>query len=65
MGYSIAQWVFTVVINQILLSSFDFKHMELTYNFNVSCLVIGIIILVLEGIFKAGSALEEEQQLTI
>jgi hypothetical protein len=65
MGYSVAQWIFTIVVNQILLMNFNFRHMELTYDFNISCFLIGLVILVLEGIFKAGSALEEEQQFVI
>jgi hypothetical protein len=65
LGYSVAQWIFTIVVNQILLINFNFKHMELTYDFNISCFLIGLVILVLEGIFKAGSALEEEQQFVI
>jgi len=65
LGYSVAQWIFTIVVNQILLMNFNFRHMELTYDFNITCFLTGLVILVLEGIFKAGTALEEEQQFVI
>jgi len=64
-AYSIFQWLFVIVTNQILLSKFIFHHLDLTYDFNVSCLVTGIVMLVLEGIFKMGVTLEEDKQLTI
>jgi hypothetical protein len=65
MVYSFAQWAFAFAINMFLNSNFQFKHLDLTYDFNISCLLMGVALLVVEEIFKAGLLLEEEQQLTI
>jgi hypothetical protein len=64
-GYSVVQWVFVIVTNQLLLAIFTFKHLELTYDFNFSCLTLGVVLLAVQGVFKAGLALEEDKQLTI
>lgn len=63
--YSLVHWLFIITVNHILISSFLFKHMDLTYDFNLSCLLMGIVLLVVEGIFKTGLLLEEDKQLTI
>lgn len=64
-GYSVVQWSSVIVINQFLLSNFIFHHLDLTYDFNYTCLLIGVVLLAVEGVFKTGLALEEEKQLTI
>ena len=63
--YSVVQGLFVITVNHILISTFIFKHLDLTYDFNISCLLTGIILLVVEGIFKTGLSLEEDKQLTI
>ncbi|HMG08159.1 MAG TPA: DUF2975 domain-containing protein [Mucilaginibacter sp.] len=64
-GYSIVQWLFVIAVNHILSSNFIFRHFDLTYDFNISCFLMGIVLLAMEGIFKTGLALEEDKQLTI
>ncbi|MDB5023280.1 MAG: hypothetical protein JWP78_1035 [Mucilaginibacter sp.] len=64
-GYSLVQWLFIIAVNQILISNFQFKHLDLTYDFNSTCLLVGVVLLVVEGIFKTGLSLEEDKQLTI
>jgi hypothetical protein len=65
-GYSLVQWTFVIVVNQILLSRFTIWHnLELTYDFNFSCLIVGVVLLAVQGVFKAGLVLEEDKQLTI
>jgi len=64
-GYSLSQWLFVVIVNMILTASFNFWHLDLTYNFNISCLIMGVVLLAVEGAFKAGLSLEEDKQLTI
>jgi len=65
MGYSFAQWAFAFAVNMFLNSNFQFEHLDLTYDFNISCLLMGIALLMVEEIFKAGLSLEEEEQFTI
>jgi hypothetical protein len=65
MGYSLAQWLFVIAVNYLLSSNFQFRHMDLTYDFNFSCLLMGVVLLAVEGIFKTGLLLEEDKQLTI
>jgi len=65
-GYSLVQWTFVIVVNQILLSRFTIWHnLELTYDFNFSCIIVGVVLLAVQGVFKAGLVLEEDKQLTI
>jgi hypothetical protein len=64
-GYSLLQWVFVIVVTQILVSPFRFPHMDLTYGFNYNCVLMGVILLVVQEIFKSGMLLEEDKQLTI
>ncbi|RYE20105.1 MAG: DUF2975 domain-containing protein [Sphingobacteriaceae bacterium] len=65
MGYSFVQWLFAYVVNALLNLNFQFGHLDLTYNFNISYLLTGVALLVVEEIFKTGLLLEEQQQLTI
>ncbi|MEX8547827.1 MAG: DUF2975 domain-containing protein [Mucilaginibacter sp.] len=64
-SYSFVQGLFVVVVNQILKSNLRFTHLELAYDFNVSYLLVGIALFVVEGVFRKGISLEEEKQLTI
>lgn len=64
-GYSLVQWAFVIVVTRILVSTFRFPHMDLTYGFNYNCLFMGVILLAVQEIFKTGMLLEEDKQLTI
>ncbi len=65
-GFSFLQWLISVVIDQVLTSRFKWGDgVSLTYSFNISYLVAGIILIIVAGIFKTGVSLEEEQSLTI
>lgn len=64
-SYSFVQWLFVIAVNQILNSNLQFKHLDLTYNFDVGYLLVGIALFVVEGIFRIGISMEEEKQLTI
>ncbi|MES2376262.1 MAG: DUF2975 domain-containing protein [Bacteroidota bacterium] len=64
-SYSIVQWLFIIAVNHILIATFGFKHLELTYDFNITCFLIGVALFIVEGIIKTGLSLEEERQLTI
>jgi hypothetical protein len=64
-GYALAQWLFNIAVNQILVSNFRWEHITLTYSFNISCLLTGIVLIVIAEIFKQGTALDNENKLTI
>ncbi|WP_295791972.1 DUF2975 domain-containing protein [Mucilaginibacter sp.] len=65
MAYSGVQWLFIVVENQVLTSNLKWEHIHLTYSFNFSWLITGVILLVVAEIFKQGTLLDNEQKLTI
>jgi hypothetical protein len=62
---SVVQWLFVIIVNQYLNTNFFLGNLKPTYDYNWSCFLIGIILIVVEGIFKIGLELEEEKQLTI
>lgn len=64
-GYAVVQWLYVILVNRILLSQLKWHYLELAYPFNVSYALIGIILIIVAGIFKMGLSLEEEKQLTI
>ncbi|WP_214072384.1 DUF2975 domain-containing protein [Mucilaginibacter sp. dw_454] len=64
-SYSVIQWLFVIAVNKILLQIFIFDHLDLTYNFNINCFLMGIVLLAVEGIFRTGLALEEDKELVI
>jgi len=64
-GYSIIQWLFEIVLNRTLVANFRWETVHLTYNFNMSALVIGLILIVLAEIFRLGATLENDNKLTI
>jgi hypothetical protein len=65
MVYAAIQWLFVIVVNQVLMSNLNWENIKLTYSFNISCLVTGIILVVVAEIFKQGALLDNEQKLTI
>jgi len=65
MAYSVVQWLFVIVVNQILITNLRWEHMQLTYSFNISCLFTGVILIVVAEIFRQGTLLDNEQKLTI
>ena len=64
-AYSVVQWFFVIVVNQILLSNLRWEPVQLTYNFNLSALLTGLTLIVIAEIFKLGASLENENKLTI
>jgi hypothetical protein len=64
-SYTIIQWLFVIGVNQFIYFNYQVGSYELTYNFNFSCLITGITLLVVTQIFKAGIELEEERKLVI
>lgn len=64
-AYSVIQWASTIIIRQVLLHLISWKRFELTYNFDFNYLVLGIVLIIVAEIFKMGTALEEEKNLTI
>jgi hypothetical protein len=55
-----------IIINQFLQSHFTWdKEISLTYTFNISYLVAGIIFIIVAKIFNEGVTLQEETNLTI
>jgi hypothetical protein len=64
-SYTAVQWLFVIGVNQFIYFNYQVRSYELTYNFNFSCLIMGIILLVVTEIFKAGIELEEERKLVI
>jgi len=65
MAYSILQWVVNIGVNQILIRNINWKHMQLTYSFNISFMIMGILLIIVAEVFKLGTSLEEEKNLTI
>jgi len=63
--YSVIQWLFIIVVNQILMSNLKWEQVKLTYSFNLSALSIGIVLVVIAEIFKLGAWLDNERKLTI
>ncbi|SEA76501.1 DUF2975 domain-containing protein [Pedobacter hartonius] len=64
-AYSVVQWLYVVLVNTILNSQIKWRHMELSYSFNVNYALMGVILIIVAGIFQIGLSLEEEKQLTI
>lgn len=65
-GFSCIQWVYKICINNILITEINVNpKFELTYDFNFSFLLMGIVLLIVSKIFKIGSRLEAEHKLTI
>jgi hypothetical protein len=55
-----------IIVNQFLQSHFTWdKEIALTYQFNISYLVAGIILIIVAEIFNEGVTLKEETNLTI
>ena len=55
-----------IIINQFLQSHFIWdKGISLTYTFNISYLIAGIILIIVAEIFNEGVTLKEETNLTI
>lgn len=64
--FSILQWLFTICLNLFLISHFKWEDgIKLTYQFNVSFIVLGIILLIVTEIFRVGFVMEEDNNLTI
>ncbi|MEO6000154.1 MAG: DUF2975 domain-containing protein [Chitinophagaceae bacterium] len=64
--FSILQWLFNICINLFLGSHFKWEEgVKLNYQFNVSFLVAGIILLIVSEIFRVGFVMEEDNNLTI
>ena len=64
--FSILQWLSDICINEFLISHFKWGDgIALTYHFNVSYLIAGLLLIIVAEIFKLGAALEEENKLTI
>jgi hypothetical protein len=64
-SYTAVQWLFVIGVNQFIYFNYQVRSYELTYDFNFSCLITGIILLLVTEIFKAGIELEEEKKLVI
>ncbi|MEO8765745.1 MAG: DUF2975 domain-containing protein [Ginsengibacter sp.] len=65
-GISILQWVFNIAINLFLIAHFKWDQgVKLTYHFDVSCIIPGIIIIIIAEIFRRGFVMEEDNTLTI
>jgi hypothetical protein len=63
---SVLQWIFIIVLNSFLSSHFKWNTgIQLTYQFNLSYLLTGILLIIAAQIFRLGVTLEEEKQLTI
>ena len=65
MIYSGVQWLFVIMVNQILISNLKWEHITLTYSFNISCFVTGIVLIVIAEIFKLGYLLDDEIKQTV
>jgi hypothetical protein len=64
-AYFVGKQVYILVAKQIVSSMFVFDHMKLGYDRDFGFLIAGLALLVLEAVFKRGTYLEEEEQLTI
>ena len=64
--FSFLQFLFRIVLTQFLITHFKWEDgIVLTYSFNISCLITGVILIIIAEIFKLGSSLEEESKLTV
>ena len=62
---TVVQWLFVIIVNQVLFSNLIWEQVQLTYHFNFSALITGLILIVVAEIFKLGVSLENENKLTI
>ena len=63
---SLLQWIFNIALTRFLLSDFNWgNEIDLTYRFNVSFMITGIILIIIAEIVKQGTSLNEENNLTI
>lgn len=65
LAYTIVQWAGTIIIREVLVRIVHWRRFELTYDFNFNYFILGIVLLFVAEIFKWGTALEEENNLTI
>jgi hypothetical protein len=65
LAYTIVQWTGTIIIREVLVRIVHWRRFELTYDFNFNYLILGLVLLFVAEIFKMGTALEEENNLTI
>jgi DUF2975 family protein len=66
LAYALLQFLFDAGFNRYLLSHFTWTaDLRLTCSFNFTALLTGIAIIIIAEIFRLGSALENEQKLTI
>lgn len=63
--YFVGKVIFVFLVEKIVLSSVNFQHVKLAYFSDIVILWAGLIMLVLEALFKRGADLEEEEKLTI
>lgn len=64
--FSILQWLLNICLNSFLISHFKWgDDIKLTYQFNVSFLISGIVLIIVAEIFRAGFVMEEDNNLTI
>jgi hypothetical protein len=65
-AYSVVQWLYVVLVNMILNSKMKWDHhLELSYSFSVNYALMGVVLIIVVGVFQIGLSLEEEKQLTI
>ena len=65
-GFSFLDLVFNILINLYLNSRFNWKEaVSLTAGYNINYFLTGVIIIIIAGIIKLGSSLENENKLTI
>lgn len=65
-AFFVLQFVSNIIINRFLLSHFTWgEGITLTYTFNISYLITGVILIIVAEIFKEGVSLKEETNLTI
>lgn len=63
---SVLQWLFNIALNLFLNSHFKWDpEVKLTYHFDVSFLISGVIIIIVAEIFRMGFVMEEDNTLTI
>ena len=65
-GFSFLEFLFNILINLYLKSQFDWKEsISLTVEYNVTYLLTGVILIIIAGVIKLGSSLDNENKLTI
>ncbi len=65
-GFSLLQFLANIIVTRYSMYHFTWdKELSLTYTFNASYLVTGVLLIIVAEIFKEGVSLKEETNLTI